>query len=73
MEQIESDDAVILGSLKISTVCLPLEFERDETFDNYRATVAGFGNMLLITPLVPEGKLMLKFFKSYQLNGLYIF
>ena len=71
MEQIESDKALILGSLKISTVCLPLEFERDETFDNYRATVAGFGNMLLITPLVPEGKLMLKFFKSYQLNGLF--
>ena len=69
MEQIESDNAVILGSLKISTVCLPLEFERDETFDKYRATVAGFGNMLLITPLVPEGKLIVIFLKSYQLSG----
>ena len=44
-------------------------FDQDETFDNYRATVAGFGNMLLITPLVPEGKLIVTFLKSYQLNG----
>ena len=47
-----------------------IDWSQDETFDKYRATVAGFGNMLLITPLVPEGKLIVIFLKSYQLSGI---
>ena len=34
-----------IGALKISTVCLPLKFEKDETFESFTAaTVSGFGD-----------------------------
>ena len=47
----------ILGSTKISTVCLPVDFEKDESFEDFKATVAGVGNHLIITPLSPKGKM----------------
>ena len=47
-----------LGSTKISTVCLPVDFEKDETFEDFKATVAGVGNHLIITPLSPKGKMV---------------
>ena len=30
--------------MKISTICLPIGFERDETFENSNVTVSGFGD-----------------------------
>ena len=47
-----------LGKFKINTVCLPLRFERDETFESFTATVSGFGNHFMngsMLPLSPEG------------------
>ena len=36
----------LVGAMKISTVCLPLRFKRDETFENSNVIVSGFGDEL---------------------------
>ena len=34
--------------MKINTVCLPIKFEKDETFESFKAaTVSGFGDVFL--------------------------
>ena len=33
--------------MKISTVCLPLRFKKDETFENSNVTVSGLGNQFV--------------------------
>ena len=39
-------NSLSIGTLKINTVCLPLKFEKDETFENFTAaTVSGFGDV----------------------------
>ena len=50
--------------MKISTVCLPLRFKRDETFEGSNVTVSGFGNEFKNgsdMPHIPEGILKSKF------------
>ena len=45
MNLIDSN-SLSIGTLKINTVCLPLKFEKDETFENFTAaTVSGFGDV----------------------------
>ena len=36
----------LVGAMKISTVCLPLRFKKDETFENSNVIVSGFGDEL---------------------------
>ena len=37
----------LVGAMKISTVCLPLRFKKDETFENSNVTVSGLGNQFM--------------------------
>ena len=53
----------LLGTLKISTVCLPVKFEKDETFESFKATVAGYGNYHKNGSMLPD-------WHQYSANGI---
>ena len=53
----------LLGTLKISTVCLPVKFEKDETFESFKATVAGYGDYHKNGSMLPD-------WHQYSANGI---